>query len=466
MWKDLYIASEEHNATYYLDYVTNNSSQKPSDFDHLQTELENIVHSIHYAFEQNDFTILFSFMLTEISNTGLVNFLNVSSEWNQLLNLLELGLQASLQVSDTVKIAYFKHQIGSILLQQGNYQLSEQYISESLSIKNENLLLGVASSLHQLGSVEMYQGNYQKAYLLILESLKHLRVSGSQTELATSLYQLGSIQIQLGNYAIARDFLQRSFKLHEKHNDLFGKAFSLLRLGTLELELENLEEAEEYFLQSLHVREQLNDKSGIASSLSQIGSLWIQREDYKKAKHYLLQSIEIAQLIGNKLNISTSLHQLGSISIKEKQYDQAISYFQRSLSIKKVLNDALGIVNSLYQLGFLYAELNKYKISQENLVQSLHLCMKYGFEKESVYNLGLLGQIKAKSKNKHEIADGIAKLYKSVIIARKLSLPVEAELRNSLYKYLPEPLVNLAIAQKSDLDEIKDWVYFRTDSER
>jgi len=155
-----------------------------------------------------------------------------SGHWDLRRRALENGLKAA--TPGTRNEAAFRHNLGVLAQDTGDYGQARQFYQESLRIAEElGDRAGVAQTLHQLGMLAQDTGDYGQARRLYEESLRIKEELGNRAGVAISLGQLGRLAELEGNYRVAVRLwavaLATFEELHSPNRDIVLGWFARLR---------------------------------------------------------------------------------------------------------------------------------------------------------------------------------------------------------------------------------------------
>ena len=155
-----------------------------------------------------------------------------SGHWDLRRRALENGLKAA--TPGTRDEAAFRHNLGVLAQDTGDYGQARQFYQESLRIAEElGDRAGVAKTLHQLGMLAQDTGDYGQARQFYERAAETFRDLGARREQAAVLHQLGMLAQATGDYGQARRLYEESLRIEEELGDRAGVAISLGQLGRL-----------------------------------------------------------------------------------------------------------------------------------------------------------------------------------------------------------------------------------------
>ncbi|MFN8443724.1 MAG: tetratricopeptide repeat protein [Caldilineaceae bacterium] len=236
------------------------------------------------------------------------------------------------------------HAAGHCIGIEGNYEMAQRYLEESLAIGRElNDPFCIALALHGLGNRALDQGDYETACVRFEESLHIRRATGDRAGMAASLNNLGIAAYEQGNYTASRQLHEESLALKRELGDQQGIASSLNNLGNLATNRGDFKTAHQLHEESLLLKRALGDQQGIATSLNNLGVVARNERDYHTAQLRLDESRTLHRAIGNKRGEALALYNLGDTARQAGDNSLSLRYYKESLRIRKDVGDKQGI---------------------------------------------------------------------------------------------------------------------------
>jgi tetratricopeptide (TPR) repeat protein len=340
--------------------------------------------------------------------------LYIATDGQKALDYASEAIQLSDELNEPTEKTIALKNIGTIYFFQGNYQLAEESLLNSLEISQEiQYAKGIADAYNNLGIINSRQGQYEKALDYYRASLEMKQELGDRQGRANTLNNIGEIHKFRGRYGEALLNYQESYKLKNELGDLQGMANSLNNIGEIYslwadyeealgayqeaaslwtelgntqlmsvafhnigeiyLQLQNHQQAERYFRRALDIQEAQQDLSGKASSLRNLGTIKSAQDSISEAEQFFSEALSLEQNLGNPSGVATSLNHLGELYL-EAAPSRALDYFKRSQEINQELGNAKGLARDLYLMGTTYRKLKMYTRSLEHLNQGLGIC--------------------------------------------------------------------------------------------
>jgi CHAT domain-containing protein/Tfp pilus assembly protein PilF len=297
------------------------------------------------------------------------------------------GLQAAERVLDVRRahldaphpeIAWGLHEIGIMLLGQGDYTGAERYFTEALEQRRRALgeeHPDIARSLHDLAVVRMSQSDYAEADSLLKDCLVlRRRLLGDEHEdTLTAMGNLATVMQNLGAYDESEALYRESLGIWL---DLAGRedVHVAALLNNLALVLRHKGDyaaAEPLLREALAIRRRLLGEVhvDVANSLNNIGHLLESRGDLAPAEDYFRETLQVLEeVVGDRhpyvaltrSNLAATLHRRGKL-------DEAERHFRASLAL---LNEHFDgphryIHQTLHGLGGVLRDMGEYALSEE-----------------------------------------------------------------------------------------------------
>lgn len=263
------------------------------------------------------------------------------------------------------------NELGSHLLQVGDYAEARSYYEQALTIREQ--VFGpdhpdTTTSLNNLGYLLYVIGDYATAqpYLRRALDISKQVLGPAHPDTATSLNNLGLLLDALRDYAGARLCYEQALTIREKvlgaaHPDT---AQSLNNLGHLLQGTGDYQAARPFFERALAINEQIlgSNHPDTARSLNNLALLLQAEGDYAGAKPYLERALVIwEQGLGpDHPDTALSLNNLAYLLQAEGNYAGAKQYYKRALAIfEKVLGLEHPYTQTVKQnLAFIEAKIN------------------------------------------------------------------------------------------------------------
>jgi len=207
--------------------------------------------------------------------------------------------------------------------------------------------------LNSLGSNLRFSGEYELSIQYLNESLKINQIIHDKWQEAYTHNTLGMVYTLTGNIEKAKEHYEYSLKLNEENNDYYGLGFTYGALGWLESNQGNLNEAKKWYESSIMIfKEKAQNVPAIitlayAEILSRMG-------DFKKVHELCVKARNQIWEQQKRLDYGRYYNTLGNIALNQKNFDQALQEFSLALeysdSFEVETQTLLGIIKTNLEL--------------------------------------------------------------------------------------------------------------------
>ncbi|MCP9290394.1 serine/threonine-protein kinase [Gracilimonas sediminicola] len=304
------------------------------------------------------------------------------TELNKAKNILNNRLQAS----DKIYAKLYSH-LGAAEENLGNYETSQNYFKEALSVTQRQSKIDSAMLVNELRSVARgyHRGDqHEKGDSLMLKALDVSEAFHGESDIVTAsvLGDLGLYLMTRAEYKQARNYFERSLEIKEQ---VYGEkghpkyTATLTNLAVLEKTLSNFETADSLFVKTMRIDEKIfgPDHPYVAMSKSHLGGINHSLGNYNQARKYYTEAIEVytdsygpehPYMGGVYKGYARAASALG-------EYNVADDYFDRSLRIYKNDNTAdSALYAKLYEaMGIHYKRSGRHREALEYFQQCADL---------------------------------------------------------------------------------------------
>lgn len=286
------------------------------------------------------------------------------------------------------------HYMGSIMLNNGKYDIAEEHYLQSARIRQETGdTMNLCKVLINLATLYRYKNDHDKAEKKLTEA--RLITSGKKyrKDYANVLYNEAVLALQQKKVKIARDKYLQSLDLRKKIGLQSAIGQSLAGLGYYYRLVGNYDSAVYYYQKSHDLYAATRDTFNMANTLHYLGSLNFNFNYYEKALAYYLESLKLKEHGKNKAMLSTTLQTIGNLYHQMGNYNMAIDYLKSSLVMHESNNDLKGMAYVHNLLGNVYKKKGSIEKARINYEQSLEIRKNNGSSNDlaSIYNnLGML----------------------------------------------------------------------------
>ena len=262
------------------------------------------------------------------------------------------ALRYALSLDDTERALRLSGELWSFWDVRGYYSEGREWLAKALS-RSCSSTHARGRPLTGAGLLAMQQGDYQVANDYLSESLAINRNLKQPQEIANVLNQLAGNFFYLGDYTTAASHYEEMLSIYQKTKDRRGMAFALQNLGALAGAQGNPEKASSLYSEGLQLFQAVGDKKNIAGTLIHLGIAALELEKYDSARDWLDQGLATSQELGHKYNIAYALHSLGVLNQREGNYTQAQVFNRQSLLLWQELGQTFFVAATLENLALL-----------------------------------------------------------------------------------------------------------------
>ncbi|OAV44062.1 helix-turn-helix transcriptional regulator [Lewinella sp. 4G2] len=236
------------------------------------------------------------------------------------------------------------HRAGQTSLGLGNALRKQGHIPEALEALLASLdyaaksgsksRSGRAATLNSLGSLYLNQQDYETAVKYYEESLDLHNLLGSQRGIAANLNNLSKVYTEWGKFAVAIDYLDRSLALKRKANDLEGITNSLKNYGDVYFKSNQLDSATAYYTQARVLQDSLGLRGDEASSYGDLGLVALARKDWATARDYCATGWQQSERLGDlKVQVKNG-DCLYQAQLQLGEHEVALATLERTYSLR------------------------------------------------------------------------------------------------------------------------------------
>ncbi len=365
-----------------------NTPQAATWCDRLEQEHANILVALRFYADSAEFLSRLVRALTDFWQ--IRGYFSEAQEW--LSNVLTLELTNSrFQILDA---------LGTLALQQGNYQIATEHFTNELELARVSKnVLAQGNALFGLAGIKLDQGQYAAARESANESLKLHQSLQNQIGMAQSLGILARIASDQNDYPTSKPLLEQALGLWRGLNDTRGIAGVLILLTAISVDQGDFGKAKAMLEESLERRLVLGDKRGASIALGNLGHIAMNLGNYPEARRLRLQSLAQRRELGDKRGVAYALNDLGLIALKENDLEAANKYSHQALEIRKDLRDTRGISSTAQNLGSIALRKLEFEIALVYFQESLTAAFEIGDRLSATVTLEELGNMAAQQKN-------------------------------------------------------------------
>lgn len=243
------------------------------------------------------------------------------------ISYYDLGLPLSLQVKDSVEIAYVYNNLGDAFYTIGNVPLAFEYAKKSMAI---------------------------------FERLHNAR------GIAYSYINMGELDRINEKYDAALDDFRKAIALRQTFNDSIGIASANLEIARTLLLKGQTDSAMHFFRRSLEKHEQIKNKNYMAYSMQGMGDVYLRRAQYDSAYVYFKNALKLCRERKNptgEINSQLGMAKVLSNKGKEKEGEQILDEALVNARKSKITPNILKVYKAK---GEFYHQLKEFRKSSGN----------------------------------------------------------------------------------------------------
>ncbi|SMC49063.1 AfsR/SARP family transcriptional regulator [Lentzea albidocapillata] len=267
-------------------------------------------------------------------------YLELRSQWDALVHVVEPGLAAARRLGSAYWTAYALFARGLTAREQRDFALSEKLFRECLDVLPAagDALLEVVTKL-SVGVGHRLQGRLQAAATCFAECLDRLATLDNPQWLAYTLRELGVLHQYQENWHEAELCLRQAADEFGRLGDRRWRAASLLELGIVRLERGDRSDALEMLTTSQQAFLDLGDRRREAASWRNLAFLHLDSGDLNQAYACAVQSRELFALTLDEHGMACTEVCLGDIHLEMGERGQAQALIRRGLAMFETLGD-------------------------------------------------------------------------------------------------------------------------------
>ncbi|CAF3554837.1 unnamed protein product [Adineta steineri] len=274
--------------------------------------------------------------------------------------------------------------LGSLLLYIGQFNKAEELYNvllEQTTDTSERTLY-----YNQLGSIHLNQGDYEKTVWFYEKALEiqQKTVSSNHPSLATLYNNIGMVYNKIGEYRKALSFYGKALEIDQKtlHSNHPYLATSYNNIGNVYNKREEYSKAFSFYGKALEIREKclLSNHPDLASSYNNIGSVCDSMGEYSKAlsSHEKALKIYRKTLPSNHPDLTISYSNIGSVYHKMGEYSHALSFYENAHKIwqKTLPLNHPHLAASYNNIGQVYKRMGEYSKALSSHEKALKIYLK------------------------------------------------------------------------------------------
>jgi tetratricopeptide (TPR) repeat protein len=241
--------------------------------------------------------------------------------------------------AETLPDAKGWYRLSKLLNKMGQFRKAEEVYAAMLEQSTDESEKG--NIYYQLGSIKIDQGEYEEAITFYEKSLEISRktLPSNHPDLAHSYTNIGAAYDNMGDYPKALSYYEKALEIKQKslppnHPDL---AHSYDNIGAAYDNMGDYPKALSYYEKALEIKQKSlpPNHPDLTHSYNNIGAAYDNMGDYPKALSSYEKALEIRKqsLPSNHPDLAASYSNIGTAYDNLKDYSKARSFFERAVNI-------------------------------------------------------------------------------------------------------------------------------------
>ena len=415
----------------------------------------------------------------------------------------------AIQLDNKILIAKIKNLMANLYLDKDDYYMAMVALKDALVIfeeKGDKHDIGVV--YNGLGLVYMNLKDYDIAIDYYLKANEIFDVPGAEREQAVINLNIAGCYVEKNNKTKANAYFQEALKTFRKVQDSAQIVATYINMSNACRKNKDSKQASSFLSQAMVLSQMMNNQRLYGTALYNRGELLFDEGDFANAKNHVEKGLVIFRKIGLREGEMSALETLSEIYGKQGDYKRSMDYYKQFITVQNTLlngNTRKQIADLQWKYNIQKKDLEtkileeKYKVKQR---QTLFLTISFGLFVIFVLLIGLVIRLGYKNLKKSVRLKEMENLHlnEKLLTDQKINhlehLRMKAELdaRNKELTTTSlqlisknEILVNISALNeqyfrkdtisrepynilkqllKENLNQDKDWVYFKELFER
>lgn len=291
-----------------------------------------------FAYEDNDLGVA-------VACRELGKAYRNSSRFPEALDVHRRGLEAAMEIADTLQIVQAFNNIGTVYRRMGVLEEAASWHYRGLSICerwSDTTSVGLKNkvvSLNGLGNILLSMGHDSLAMLTFREALKGEQKLGSSTGMAINYANIGALLEQDGQIDSARFYFTLSLEANMKAGSSLGISLCHTHFGRLfEKEGDFIEAFDEYKA-AYDVLSRGSDKWHWLESCISLARVSICKGEYSAARRFLSEALPVAETLESSAHLADVCNQYYVLYRSEGRYKESLHWLESYSDCIKRLYD-------------------------------------------------------------------------------------------------------------------------------
>lgn len=238
----------------------------------------------------------FSDLLPQINGYIGVIYFHYKYDMKNAMPYLQESLKRSMQVNDSIRLAYSYNNLGDVYMMSGNLSLALKYSEESIKIfKDLDNSRGIAYGYINIGLINQEEKKYDTASKYFTKALQIRKEIGDSTGYASALYQLARSQQNQGKLELAMSNYLKSYEHHKKINNLTYTAYCLNGIATIYFKRGEFKKSLSNYLKAIELHEKKHHSFGLVEDYLGIAMVYAELGMNAEGKEALDRALEISK---------------------------------------------------------------------------------------------------------------------------------------------------------------------------
>lgn len=293
-----------------------------------------------------------AFLYAQRTNTAKVKKNTQGTEYQQILNLNQLGLQAA--KTDSAKAWQYALQV------------------KALAEKSRDFA-GLAAAQRIFGLVQASRNHLQPALLAFNSAIQYYQTDNDLKEIGVVYSDIGLAYLAQNYRKEALNYFLKAEQAHRKTNDEHDLLADLNHIGVVYFQSGNNQKAVQYYVSAATLADKLNERAALPQIYNNIGQLLSADKNYSGAEYYFNKAITQNKAVNDHRNLGIASLNLANVYTERAEYKGAIREYNNALEAFKKSNFTKGVQVSYNNLGALALRQERFRDAIPLLENSLNI---------------------------------------------------------------------------------------------
>jgi tetratricopeptide (TPR) repeat protein len=312
----------------------------------------------------------------------IANIYGKTGEYKEGLNECSnaLDILGTLHIAEKGRVAVEK---ATIFMWMGQYNEAGASCNEAIRLfeKCMGAKDDFALAYHRLGTIYLDEGEFDLALEYLNKSLRIREETNNLEGVSASCNNIGEIYRNLGMFDKALDFYEKGLKIDTKIGDARGTSVIYSSLGDRALDMGEHENSIRFYMRSTKICDGIGNRYGTSWNSCGIAEAYLKKGDLKNAEFWCKKGKIIANDLGSKEVIGWSLKVEGMINTKKSHFEIAEQKFKQSIAVFEKADMKGEQGKACYEYGLMLKDKGNAGKAKKWLDTSLELFKKRKMEK-------------------------------------------------------------------------------------